>query len=74
MDQTFIETFDNSDGTYLVKYRITKAGIYNLNVQTNSDTVNIKGGPILVVPNLADAASSLITFTNINSLDSMYSV
>jgi hypothetical protein len=61
-DQTYIETFDNEDGSYLIKYRITLAGDFTLTVQVNLDSVNTKTSTITVVPNLAYASTSTLDF------------
>lgn len=36
--QESIEIFDNQDGSYLIKYRITVAGTFAIEVQTNLDS------------------------------------
>jgi hypothetical protein len=36
-NQHSIEVFDNNDGSYLVKYRITLAGLFALQVTVNQD-------------------------------------
>jgi len=60
--QTNIEYFDNQDGSYLVMYKITQAGTFDLSVRTNLDSSNIKESKILVVPNNAASKTSTLSF------------
>lgn len=68
-NQFYIETFDNHDGSYLIKYRVTLAGDFVLRVQTNLDAINVQTSTITVVPNLAYASTSTLVFVTPVTLD-----
>jgi len=58
---TNIEVFDNSDGTYKVKYELLDASeTYLLSVVVNGDALNAKTSTIVVVPNNPDPKPSTL--------------
>ena len=61
---TTIEVFDNSDGTYFVKYELLDSSqLYQLSVIVNGDTSNTKTSTIAVVPNIPDPLASTLLAT-----------
>lgn len=67
---TDIETFDNSDGTYRVDYKINDASAsHGLSVTINGDTGNTKTSTITTIPNDPDSASSTMATTTLIVLD-----
>ena len=73
-NQNNIETFDQNNGTYIVKYQINTAGSYQLSVAINNDAQNVKTSTITVVPNVATPQSSTLALTSLFTLNSQQTV